>query len=205
MYDEEGTNTREEKEEDEDTSCCPGATCCNARLRDISVHEAVSSCLGERVTWSCLFWLASCITIIAMTWSTLYFLIGEPMLPNGKIFGLFFLVIASYTLGWSLAYVPYFNIPPVFGMLLAGIIFRNTGLYNIQAQIGTAATSKIRTFCLTFVTLRAGLQLTTTPIQRHPIFLMAFAVLPCTLEMLVVGFCARWILDYPWDWAFLTG
>lgn len=140
-----------------------------------------------------------------MTWATMYFLIGEAMLPGGPFYGLFFLVIASYALGWSLAYIPYLNLPPVFGMLLAGILFRNAGIYDIQEKIGIGPTAKIRTFCLTFVTLRAGLQLTTTPLRNHPVFLLVLAVIPSTVEMVVVAVCSRYVLHYPWDWAFLTG
>ena len=63
-----------------------------------------------------------------MTYGMIYFNVGDAMLPGGGIFGLFVLIITAYFLGWTLAYIPYLNLPPVFGMLLAGIIVRNTGM-----------------------------------------------------------------------------
>lgn len=158
----------------------------------------------DEITWSFLFWLITCMTIVSLTYGTLFFLTGKSMLPDGNLFGLFWLIVTSYFLGWSLAYIPYLNIPPVFGMLLAGILFRANG-YDIHDNIGISTTGKIRTICLTFIMLRAGLQLTTTAIKNHPLFLARLALIPCSIEFLTIGVVSRYILDYPWDWALLNG
>ncbi|XP_015109039.1 putative SLC9B1-like protein SLC9B1P1 [Diachasma alloeum] len=188
-----------------DETCCGRAIFCHPVIRNIPVNHAISSCLGEAITWSSILWLLTCLSILTVAFGTLYVLIGPPMAPGGSIFGLFWLIVSSYALGWSLAYIPYLNIPPVFGMLLAGMIFRGTGIYDIHEEIGARTTGKIRTLCLTFIMIRAGLQLTTTAIQKHPYFLLCLALIPCTVEFLTVGLACKFILDYPWDWAFLTG
>ncbi|XP_043497108.1 sodium/hydrogen exchanger 9B1-like [Polistes fuscatus] len=196
----------EEGEEEEDNNtCCSRATFCNPILREIIVTDPISKCFDTEITWANLFWLTSITAMILMTWTTLFFLLGETMLPQGKCFGLFVIVIFSYFLGWTLAYIPYANLPPVFGMLLAGIIVRNTNFYNIRQEFSIRTIAKIRTFCLTFIMIRAGLQLTTTPIRRNPLFIMILAILPCTIEMLILAICTKYILDYPWNWAFMTG
>ncbi|XP_063972582.1 sodium/hydrogen exchanger 9B1-like isoform X2 [Diachasmimorpha longicaudata] len=202
-------NVQEENDQNEgngsDETCCGRAIFCHPVIRNIPVNHAISSCLGEAITWSSILWLLTSLSILTVAFGTLYALIGPPMAPGGSIFGLFWLIVSSYALGWSLAYIPYLNIPPVFGMLLAGMIFRGTGIYDIHEEIGARTTGKIRTLCLTFIMIRAGLQLTTTAIQKHPYFLLCLALIPCTVEFLTLGLACKFILDYPWDWAFLTG
>ncbi|XP_044021062.1 sodium/hydrogen exchanger 9B2-like [Aphidius gifuensis] len=126
------------------------------------------------------------------------------MLPGGNLYGIYWLIVSSYFLGWSLAYIPSLNIPPVFGMLLSGILFRANN-FNIHDDISSDIIGKIRTFCVSFVMLRAGLQLTTTAIKNNPLFLIKLALIPCTFEFLTIAFVSRFILDYPWSWAFLNG
>ncbi|KZC14599.1 Sodium/hydrogen exchanger 9B1 [Dufourea novaeangliae] len=189
----------------EDTTCCHRMTLCSSLIRNIVVTKPVSKYLGQRFTWLSLFWFVTSMTIVLIGWAVLYFLLGETMLPRNHGFCLYTLVIFSYSLGWSLSYIPYLNLPPVFGMLLAGLIVRNFGLYDIHEDLGVAVTSKIRTFCLTFIMIRAGLQLSITSLGKHPIFLIILAILPCSAEMCVLAVCCRIILSYPWDWSFMTG
>lgn len=195
----------EDDEEKDNNSCCSRATFCNPILREIIVTNSILKCFDTEITWANLFWLMSVTAMILMAWMTLFFLLGETMLPRGSYFGLFVIVVFSYLLGWTLAYVPYVNLPPVFGMLLAGIIVRNTNFYDIRRELGMRTLAKIRTFCLAFIMIRAGLQLTTTPIRRHPLFVAILAILPCTIEMFILAICAKYILNYPWNWAFMTG
>ncbi|KAK2575867.1 hypothetical protein KPH14_007239 [Odynerus spinipes] len=196
---------REEEDEEEDNTCCSQATFCNPILREIIVTNPISKCLGTEITWANAFWMVTVTGMILMAWVTLFFLIGDTMLPGGPHFGFFLLVLSSYFLGWSLAYLPHANLPPVFGMLLAGIIIRNTNLYDIRQEFGSRTIGKIRTFCITFIMIRAGLQLTTTPIRRYPFFVTILALVPCTVEMFTVACCAVYILGYPWKWALMTG
>ncbi|XP_012220557.2 sodium/hydrogen exchanger 9B1-like isoform X1 [Linepithema humile] len=196
---------RDEDEEYDDNTCCNRATFCNPVLREIIVTDVISTCFELQLTWADLFWLATVSGITLLAWAVLYFLLGDAMLPGGSIFGLFILVIFSYALGWSLAWIPRLHLPPVFGMLLAGIILRNTDIYNIHDELGPGTTSKIRTFCLTFIMVRAGLQLTTTALRAHPVFVMILALVPCTIEMLTVSISCRYLLEYPWNWSLMTG
>ncbi|XP_076756610.1 sodium/hydrogen exchanger 9B2 [Xylocopa sonorina] len=200
-----GEEWRTDEEEYEDITCCHRVTICPLPIRKMLVTEPILECLGERFTWGKLFEIATNIGIASLGWTVLYFLLGETMLPKNDGFGLYVLVIFSRWLGSSLASIPYLRLPPVFGMLVAGLIVRNSGLYDIRENLGLATTSKIRTFCLTFIMIRAGLQLSTTSLKSHPIFIIILAVLPCSVELLVLAMCSRYVLSYHWDLSFMAG
>ncbi|XP_018363833.1 PREDICTED: sodium/hydrogen exchanger 9B1-like isoform X1 [Trachymyrmex cornetzi] len=205
---EKSMQTAEEVDEDEehdDNTCCHRATFCSPMLREILVTDVIFTCFELQLTWADLFWFVTVSGMTLLTWAVLYFLLGDMVLPGGSIFGLFVLVIFSYALGWTLAYIPRLNLPPIFGMLLAGIIIRNTDVYNIYDVIGPGTTSKIRTFCLTFIMVRAGLQLTTTALRAHPVFVMILSLVPCTIEMLAVTVICKYLLEFPWNWSFMMG
>ncbi|CAD6227541.1 GSCOCG00001224001-RA-CDS, partial [Cotesia congregata] len=192
----------------EEETCCGRAVWCHSKLRYIWIYNPISNCFTmpyNCVTWSSLSWLLTSLILVAVTYSTLYFLMSELMLPGGSLFGLFWMVVVAYALGWSLTYIPFLHIPPVFGMLLAGIIFRSSGFYKIHDHIPLKTTTKIRTFCVTFLMIRGGLQLTTTALRSQPLFLLMLGLLPSTFEIIIIGLCSRYILQYPWDWSFLAG
>ncbi|XP_076377878.1 sodium/hydrogen exchanger 9B1 [Megalopta genalis] len=196
---------REDPLVEEDVTCCYRMTFLPARLRNIRMTEPVFPRLSKIFTWQSIFWLGNIAISFALGWAVLYCLLGNTMFPYGDGFGLYTIAILSYSLGWSLSYLPYLHLPPVFGMLLAGLIIRNSGLYNIHEDLGTIATSKIRTFCLTFIMIRCGLQVSMTSLKRYTVFMMLLAVIPCTVELVILGICCRTILGYPWDWSFMVG
>jgi len=195
----------EEEDEEDDVTCCHRAYFCPQKLRNVIITNVISKCLELELTWANIFSFLTILGMILLAWIILYFLLGDMMLPGGFLFDFFVLVIFAYVLGWTLARIPRLHIPPVVGMLLAGIIMRNTDLYDIREELGIAATSKIRVFCQTFVMIRAGLRLTTTSLRAHPGFLIVLAFVPCSFEMVIVTILARFLLEYPWNWSFMTG
>ncbi|XP_014206043.1 sodium/hydrogen exchanger 9B2-like [Copidosoma floridanum] len=188
---------------EDDLTCCHRCTCCSPKLREILVTDPLTCC--HRFTYAQVFWLITITGHLLMGYAILYLYLGDPMLPGNQLFGLFGLIVFAYFLGWSLAHLPYLHLPPVFGMLLAGIILRNCDLYDIREELGGTLASKIRNFATTFVMLRAGLQLTSTALREHPFSVLNLAVVPCTMEMLTVALCCYAILGYPVLWAFLAG
>ncbi|XP_012279149.1 sodium/hydrogen exchanger 9B1 [Orussus abietinus] len=194
----------EKLEEDEDDTCCRKVSCCVPILRELIVTQPVFPCC-HLVTWSTVFWLTTSTILIFMSWATLYFIIGESMFPGGSVFGLFALFIFGYVLGWSLSYIPFLNVPPVFGMLVAGIIVRNTIWRNFNEDVSFRLTGKIRTFCITFIMMRAGLQITTSTIRDHSFSILTLALIPCTIELILTSILSKLILSFPWNWAFLSG
>ncbi|XP_017756000.1 PREDICTED: sodium/hydrogen exchanger 9B1-like [Eufriesea mexicana] len=197
----------ERKQEDdyEDITLCHRMTICHPLIRNIIITEPVFKYLGRSLTWAKLFQVTTVVMMTSLGWAILYFILGDTMLPTNDGFGLFVLAIFSSCLGSWLPLIPYLNLPPVFGMLVAGLIVRNSGLYNIHEELGEVTTSKIRTFCLTFIMIRAGLQLSTTSLKEHPIFILILAIVPCSIEMLVLAIYCKYILSYHWDWSIMTG
>ncbi|XP_043521498.1 sodium/hydrogen exchanger 9B1-like isoform X2 [Frieseomelitta varia] len=192
---------------EEDVTCCHRVTIFPAAIRNIVVTKPVITTrfgLGS-ITWAKLFHYATVATIVTISWAVLYFILNDTMLPGNDGFGLYVLAIFSSWLGWGLSSIPYLQLPPVFGMLLAGLIVRNSGFYNIHEELGVATTSKIRTFCLTFIMIRSGLQLSTTSLTKHTIFILILAIVPCTVEVLVLSVCCRYVLSYHWDWSVMAG
>lgn len=192
---------------EEDITCCHRVTIFPAAIRNAVVTKpVVTTRFGlESITWAKLFHYATVATIATIGWAVLYFILNDTMLPGNDGFGLYVLAIFSSWLGWWLSSIPYLQLPPVFGMLVAGLIVRNSGLYNIHEELGVATTSKIRTFCLTFIVIRAGLQLSTTSLTKHTIFILILAIVPCTVEVLVLSICCRYVLSYHWDWSVMAG
>ncbi|CAD1479948.1 unnamed protein product [Heterotrigona itama] len=192
---------------EEDITCCHRVTIFPAAIRNTMVTKAViTTRFGlEWITWAKLFHYATIATIATISWAVLYFILDDTMLPGNDGFGLYVLAIFSWWLGWCLSSIPYLQLPPVFGMLVAGLIVRNSGLYNIHEELGVATTSKIRTFCLTFIVIRAGLQLSTTSLTKHTIFILILAIVPCSVEVLVLSICCRYVLSYHWDWSLMAG
>ncbi|XP_076397354.1 sodium/hydrogen exchanger 9B1 isoform X1 [Megachile rotundata] len=198
------TQSANEVEED-DLTCCHRMTVFSPRIRNILITEPVMKWLGQHVTWEHLFSLTTNAGIVLIVWVFLYFLLGNTMLPRNNGFGFYILLILSNLLGRIISSIPYLNLPPVLGMLSAGMIVRNTGLYDIHQDLGSSNAAKIRTFCLTFVAIRAGIQLSTTSLKKNPVFVIILAIIPCTMEMLILTLCCRYILLYPWNWSFMTG
>ncbi|XP_014232033.1 sodium/hydrogen exchanger 9B2-like [Trichogramma pretiosum] len=190
---------------DPESTCCHRATWCVPGWRKLNVDESVAGCGCCDLTYATGFWLVTVLAILGLLYALLYLYVGEAMLPGGPYFGLYLVVCSSYFAGWALAYVPRVQLPPVFGMILAGILVRNLHWYNIEEALSMATTAKIRMFTATFVMLRAGLQLNTTTLRDHPRFIVLLALVPCTMEMCAVAVCARSLLDLPWGWAFLLG
>lgn len=188
-----------------DITCCHQMTFCHPLIRNIIVTNPVFKNFKFQLTWADLFRLGMFTLLVLLSWTVLFLIAGDTMLPWKDGFSLYFLAIFAYSLGWSLSYIPYLNLPPMLGMLLAGLIVRNTGLYNIRQELGLSTTAKIRTFCLTFIMIRAGLQLSITTLTRHPILISTLATVPCSIEMFVSAICCKAILLYSWDWAFMTG
>lgn len=241
-------------------------------MRDVLITRPFLCCVFEQFTVATVFWLVTVSVLLGMAYALLCVFFRDIVYPGGPIFGLFGTVVFAYALGWLLAYLPYLNLPPVFGMLLAGIIVRNCGWYellklkitfrtipvyyqfvinllarlshmrvahtgfnlhvyenalrrilqstnlaeknkiinvnfryDISVELGMRASSHIRNFSVTFVLLRAGLQLTSSALREHPLFVFNLAVVPCTMELVTVAIFCKFCLGYTWGWAFLCG
>lgn len=63
---------------------------------------------------------------VAIVWSILFAFLKNEVLPGGKLLTLILLLTAAYTVGDVCKYI---GIPKILGMLLSGILFRNSGYF----------------------------------------------------------------------------
>lgn len=62
----------------------------------------------------------------------------DAVLPQSKVFELTTLVILAYIAGWLVSLI---HLPPLLGMLVAGIVIRNIGLFHMSGSYATAVST----------------------------------------------------------------
>ncbi|KAI1704333.1 sodium/hydrogen exchanger family domain-containing protein [Ditylenchus destructor] len=105
-----------------------------------------------------------------------------------SVMSLFALWTAAFVLGRVSTLA---RMPPLLGMLLAGIVLRNIELRSFQfaPEIGTF----LRKFAFVIILLRAGLGLDPEALKRLKGVCVRLSLLPCSFEALAVGF-SSWIM-----------
>ena len=79
-------------------------------------------------------------TISFIVWAFTFLVAGQAALPGGLYFSLIILVICAHILGYLMAMI---KIPPLLGMLLVGIFFKNVPVVSIIGQSVDSSTSSI--------------------------------------------------------------
>lgn len=89
--------------------------------------------------------------------------------------------------------------------LLQGCLLRNVPVVNFAKDINPKWSAVLRNVALTVILTRAGLGLDSRALRKLSKSVLLLAFLPCAVEACVVGLAARFILQFPWLWAFLLG
>lgn len=63
-----------------------------------------------------------------LLWTLLFAILGEEVEPGGQLFILIVLMLLSCLSGWLISLL---HLPPLLGMLLCGIVLRNTGFFDV--------------------------------------------------------------------------
>lgn len=58
---------------------------------------------------------------------------------------------------------------------------------------------------MTMILLRAGLGLDPSALSRLSMTVLRLAIIPCTLEVIIIAVSAHYLLNFPWLWGFLLG
>ncbi|KAI1697901.1 sodium/hydrogen exchanger family domain-containing protein [Ditylenchus destructor] len=105
-----------------------------------------------------------------------------------SVMSLFALWTAAFVLGRVSTLA---QMPPLLGVLLAGILIRNIGLssFEFAPEIGTF----LRKFAFVIILLRAGLGLDPDALKRLKGVCVRLSLLPCSFEALAVCF-ASWLM-----------
>lgn len=143
------------------------------------------------------------LTILASLWGISYSLFGpETTNPTSDIFRLTSLFLLSKLAGLTAQLI---RLPPMLGMLLTGILLRNTGYILIQDENYIKLTSALRQLALINIMLIAGLGLDGASLKRMSGMVAGLAVLAPTVEILSVTILAPFLIGLPWLWSLLLG
>ena len=123
-------------------------------------------------------------------------------IPDGHFFALMLLLIFSSLCGYIVKLI---FLPPLFGMVIAGIILRNVPYIDYAKDIHPTWSSTIRNIALVIILIRGGLsmKLKDLKVLKHAVLILGS--IPCILEGAVDGIIATFYLKMPWQWGFMLG
>ena len=143
--------------------------------------------------------------LLAVLWVLLWLLLGDAFLPRGAGFSLLLLFLVAAAAGALVKQLSR-RLPPLLGMLLAGLALRNLPgdpLRSDHALLGHAFawwSNKLRACALATIMLRAGLGLDLAKLRRLGLATARLAFCPCLAEALTVALLATALLSMPPAW-----
>ena len=123
-------------------------------------------------------------------------------ISDGHFFALILLLIFSSICGFIAKLV---CLPPLFGMIIAGIILRNVPYIDFASHIEPAWSSTIRNIALVIILIRGGLSMKPKDLKRLKHAVLLLGSIPCVLEGAVDGVIAILYLKMPWQWGLMLG
>ncbi|XP_055877524.1 sodium/hydrogen exchanger 9B2-like isoform X2 [Biomphalaria glabrata] len=142
------------------------------------------------------------IVLFAMWWATLLSIAKMEVMPGGSLFPMLIMFIAAWCAGYI---VKHTVLPPLVGMLVVGAILGNVEGINVAKQIQSSWSSTARSIALSVILTRAGLGLDPVALKKLSWVVFRLAFGPSLLECITCGLLARFVLDFPWTWAFMLG
>ncbi|VVC34245.1 Hypothetical protein CINCED_3A024503 [Cinara cedri] len=161
--------------------------------------------IGERQTpWPCrihpLLDLITLVMCIVVTWSVLYMFFD--MTPNSALASVMLLVLCSWACGKATGLV---GLPPLLGMLLAGMVLANTGHYVGDHNVFQPHIINLREVALTVLLVASGLSLDASMLRKLSFVVFQLAVLPCVTETIAAAIVTHYLMGLPWIWGILLG
>ncbi|BES88689.1 Hypothetical protein NTJ_01496 [Nesidiocoris tenuis] len=143
----------------------------------------------------------SVLVILALTWGVLYALLLNEAAPGGDLFKLLILIVSAYFAGQIVALC---KLPPLLGMLIAGIVLRTCGFYKISG-VYLDIVIKLREAALTTILIKAGLGLDAPALLKLSFTVLKLAFVPCLAEAAAAAVIAHFCFGYPFFWGFMLG
>jgi Kef-type K+ transport system membrane component KefB len=76
--------------------------------------------------------------MLMLFWGVMFTIFQDAVLPESKVFKLTTVVIFAYVFGWLVSLI---HLPPLLGMLVAGIVLRNVGSFHMSGNYATAVST----------------------------------------------------------------
>ncbi|XP_018012556.2 sodium/hydrogen exchanger 9B2 [Hyalella azteca] len=143
------------------------------------------------------------VALLLLTWGALYAITGDASLPGGNLFSLLVVFVCS-VIGGKITEAC--GLPPLLGMLLAGIALRSfPGIRIIGESLDLNYSASIRNIALVVILLRAGLGLDPKALKAMSLVVFRLACVPCLVEAIVGAIVSHFLLGFPWLWGFMLG
>ncbi|XP_015790562.1 sodium/hydrogen exchanger 9B2-like [Tetranychus urticae] len=171
-----------------------------------SIDDSISQSPEEAPTIAkkCISFITEWIiraALCVLCWSLLWSICGPIALPpQSPLFSLLIIWITAYALGQCC--LP-FSLPPLLGMMIAGIILSN--IPGNVIVLDSKISSSLRSIALTIILLRAGLGLDPKMIKSLSGVCFRLAFIPCLVEAVAIAITTHLIIGFPFQWGLLLG
>lgn len=136
-----------------------------------------------------------------ISWGLLYTLVHDEVAPGGQLLSLLTLIVSAHIAG---VIVHQLGMPPLLGMLLAGIVLRNIKFFQVTGTYREIVVVT-REIALTVILIKAGLGLDAKALKKLSFVVLKLAFIPCIIEAVGAALGCVYILGMPWTWGFLLG
>ena len=174
-----------------------------------TTDSADSTAQNDSTQLPAALWEFICVGLVVLT---LWLSIGAAAAPKGPVFALECVFVAGVLGGRLVALIAKKTevpLPPLVGMLGAGIVLRNVPYLRtyIGEAVDAGSSSALRTCALALILARAGLGLDAAALKRLRWAAARLAAVPCLVEAGVVALIASrpFVFDFPAGWACLLG
>ncbi|XP_060853698.1 sodium/hydrogen exchanger 9B2-like isoform X1 [Rhopalosiphum padi] len=151
--------------------------------------DAIAVLLSVVVAW-CLLWVNVTPALMAV--------------PGGSVASIFLLYVAGLAAGHAVDVVG--GLPPLLGMMVAGIALQNFGLYTVTANWCIHLVTIMREAALSVILIKGGLEMNAAQLRRLSGAVTRLALLPCVAEAAAAAVAAHYILpDFSWEWGLMLG
>ncbi|XP_050538581.1 sodium/hydrogen exchanger 9B2-like isoform X2 [Daktulosphaira vitifoliae] len=143
---------------------------------------------------------------IGIVWYLFYINLSPHLtnFPGGSITSLYLLYVCGAAGGWLIDKIA--GMPSLLGMLIAGIILQNCGLYVVRTEWCVHLVAIMREAALSVILIKGGLGLDPDQLKRLSVAVIKLSILPCVAEAFAAAIIAYFIIpSYSWEWALSLG
>ncbi|XP_026877638.2 sodium/hydrogen exchanger 9B2 isoform X1 [Electrophorus electricus] len=148
------------------------------------------------------------VVMAAVSFGVVWSITEKECLPGGNLFGVF-AVFGCAVAGGKLVgflHLPRLPpLPPLLGMLLAGVLLRNIPVVTEAIYIDYRWSASLRNIALSIILARAGLGLDAKALRKLRAVCVRLAVGPCLIEASTVALVSHFFMGLPWIWGFILG
>ncbi|CAI6343142.1 unnamed protein product [Macrosiphum euphorbiae] len=181
----------------------------NVRITD---HSDRPSRWSSLLSWSDNRWPATSadaiavVLSVAVAWCLLRVNVAPALMavPGGSVASIFMLYVVGQAAGCVVDVAG--GLPPLLGMMVAGIALQNFGLYTVTANWCVNLVAIMREAALSVILIKGGLEMNPAQLRRLSGAVTRLALLPCVAEAGAAAVAAHYILpNFSWEWGLMLG